>query len=84
MNGDGARMEGIGLDFVINSLMLIGLSAVIPAVIATWLRPSPRLAAKRALESSVTQACASLDAALIERFNAVKSVRDSLVADAKS
>lgn len=67
----------IGLNFVTNSLMLLALSAALPAVVAEWVRPSQRAASQAALRAGVESGCGTLFATVSKKLNALKQQRDN-------
>lgn len=74
----------IGLNFLTNSLMLLVLSALLPAALAEWLRPSQRAACATALREGLRQGCITLTATARHELSVLKGSRDKLLSSLRA
>lgn len=73
------HLDYLGTDFAVHSLLLIGLSWLLPYFAYTQLKPSLEKAARKGLRSGIEQAFSATDTQVIELMEASERERSAII-----
>jgi len=79
IDGASDRTAYVGVDFLVNGLILVGISWLVPWLVARLLKPSIPKSVNAALHSAVSSAFALTNAEITEKCEAIAAEKDSLL-----